>query len=51
MKISTKLVHIERTVIKGDSVSPLPFNFALEYAIGKVQVINLGLDIHADNAI
>ena len=36
---------------QGDSLSPLIFNFALEYAIRKVQETNLGLDMNGTHQV
>ena len=36
----------ENGLKQGDALSPLLFNFALEYAIRKVKVTNLGLDMN-----
>ena len=36
---------------QGDALSPLLFNFALEYAIMKVQETNLGLDMNGTHHV
>ena len=36
---------------QGDALSPLKFNFALEYAIRKVQETNLGLDMNGTHQV
>ena len=37
---------IENGLKQGDTISPLLFNFVLEYAIGKEQETGLGLDMN-----
>jgi Reverse transcriptase (RNA-dependent DNA polymerase). len=36
---------------QGDALSPLLFNFTLEYAVKKVQEINLGLDMNGTHQV
>ena len=36
---------------QGDALSPLLFNFAVEYAVRKVQETNLGLDMNDTNQV
>ena len=42
---------IENGLRQGDALSTLLFNFALEYAIRKVQEINLGLDVDGTHQV
>ena len=45
-------IHLQQNGLKqGDALSPLPFNFALEYAIRKVQETNLGLDMNGTHQV
>jgi hypothetical protein len=37
--------HIQNGLKQGDALSPLLFNFALEYTIKKVQGVQLGLKL------
>ena len=39
------------SLIEGDALSPLVFNFALEYAIRKVQETRLGQDMNGTHQI
>jgi len=42
---------IENGLKQGDALSPLLFNFALEYAIRKIQESNLGLDMNGTHQV
>ena len=42
---------IEKRLKLGDTLSPLLFNFSLEYAIMKVQETNLGLDMNCTHQV
>jgi hypothetical protein len=42
---------IENSLKQGDALSPLVFNFALEYAIRKAQETRLGLDMNDTHQI
>ena len=42
---------IEKGLKQGDALSPLLFNFALEYAIRNVQKTNLGLDMNGTHQV
>ena len=42
---------IENGLKQGDALSPLLFNFALEYVIRKVQKTNLGLDMNGTHQV
>ena len=42
---------IENGLKQGDALSPLLFNFVLEYAIRKVQEINLELDMNGTHQV
>jgi len=42
---------IENGLKRGDALLPLLFNFALEYAIRKVQGTNLGLDMNGSHQV
>jgi len=42
---------IENGLKQGDALSPLLFNFALEYTIRKVQETNLGVDMNGTHQV
>ena len=42
---------IENSLQQRDALSPLMFNFVIEYAIWKVQETNLGLDMNGAHEV
>ena len=45
------MFHIENGLKEGDALSPLPFNFTLEYAIRRVQVHQDGLKLNGTHQL
>jgi hypothetical protein len=45
------IIFIQNGLKQGDALSPLLFNFALEYAIEKVQVNQVGLKLKATHRL